>query len=166
MKTKVISAFPACGKSYTFENSQDCFNGILDSDSSEFSWVKDENGKNTAERNPNFPNNYIQHIKDNLGKVEIIFVSSHDVVRNALKENGIDYTIVYPDKSMKDEWLRRFKKRGNEEKFIDFISTNFDKFIDEIEEETFPKKVKLPYNYHEYLNVSVLIHIMDYSETL
>lgn len=166
LKTKVISAFPACGKSYTFENSQDCFRGILDSDSSEFSWVKDENGKNTTERNSDFPNNYIQHIKDNLGKVEIIFVSSHDVVRNALKDNGIDYTIVYPDKSMKDEWLRRFKKRGNDEKFIDFISTNFEKFIDEIEEETFPEKVKLPYNYLEYLNVSVLIHIMDYSKTL
>lgn len=166
MKTKVISAFPACGKSYAYENLQDCFRGILDSDSSEFSWIKDENGNNTSERNPDFSNNYIEHIKDNLGKVEIIFVSSHDVVRNALKDNSIDYTLVYPDKSMKDEWLRRLKVRGNNEKFISFIDSNFEKFIDEIEEETFPKKVRLPYKYQEYLDVGVLIHIMDYSETL
>jgi hypothetical protein len=164
MKTKVISAFPACGKSYVYENKQDCFRGILDSDSSEFSWVKDENGNNTTERNPDFPSNYIQHIKDNLGKVEIIFVSSHDVVRKALQENNIDYTLVYPDKSQKDEWLRRFRQRGNDEKFISFIESNFEKFIDDMENETFPQKVKLPYKYHEYLDVSVLIHIMDYSE--
>jgi hypothetical protein len=163
--TKIISAFPACGKSYIYENKQDCFRGILDSDSSEFSWIKNENGNNTTERNPDFPNNYIQHIKDNLGKVEIIFVSSHDVVRKALEENNIDYTLVYPDKSLKNEWLRRFKDRGNNEKFISFIESNFDTFIDEMELETFPDKVKLPYNYHEYLDVSVLIHIMDYSES-
>lgn len=164
MKTKVISAFPACGKSYVFKHKQDCFRGILDSDSSEFSWVKDGNGNNTTERNPDFPNNYIQHIKDSLGKVEIIFVSSHDVVRKSLEENNINYTLVYPDKSMKDEWMRRFKDRGNNEKFIEFIGANFDKFIDEMEEETFPQKIKLPYMYHEYLDVSVLINIMDYSE--
>lgn len=38
--TKVISAFPGTGKTYCFNN----FKGItmLDSDSSEFSWIKDE----------------------------------------------------------------------------------------------------------------------------
>lgn len=162
--TKVISAFPACGKSYSYKNRQNLFQGILDSDSSEFSWVKDENGNNTKERNPNFPNNYIQHIKDNIGKVEIIFVSSHDVVRKALKDNNIAYTLVYPDKSLKQEWIRRFNERGNDEKFIDFISKNWDNFIDDMDKESFPTKVKLPCNYEEYLNTEVLIHIMNYGE--
>jgi hypothetical protein len=162
--TKIISAFPACGKSYSYKNRQNLFSGILDSDSSEFSWIKDENGNNTKDRNPDFPNNYIQHIKDNIGKVEIIFVSSHDVVRKALKDNNIDYTLVYPGQSLKEEWIERFKYRGNDEKFIDFISKNFDKFIDEMDNETFPTKVKLPYNYNKYLNTNVLIHIMDYDE--
>lgn len=57
----------------------------LDSDSSNFSWVKDENGNNTKERNPEFPKNYIEHIKSNIGKVDVIFVSSHKVVREALE---------------------------------------------------------------------------------
>ncbi len=46
-QTFVISAFPVCGKSYCFNNHQDKFS-MLDSDSSEFSWVKDDNGKNTT----------------------------------------------------------------------------------------------------------------------
>ena len=62
MNTKVISAFPACGKSYAYENYQKCFNGILDSDSSEFSWIKDEDGNNRKERNLDFP------IKENIGE--------------------------------------------------------------------------------------------------
>jgi len=43
--------------------------------------------------------------------------------------------MVYPDKSMKDEWIRRFRERGNDEGFIKFISDNWDSFIDKIESE-------------------------------
>lgn len=106
-KTVIVSAFPACGKSYIFEN-QTKFGGdfsCLDSDSSEFSWVKDSEGKNTSERNPDFPNNYIQHIKDNVGKVDIIFVSSHTAVVNALEENNLAWVKVVPEESCKAEWM-------------------------------------------------------------
>ena len=65
MTALVISAFPGCGKS-TYYNMYKDTQKILDSDSSEFSWIKDENGNNTKERNPEFPMNYINHIKDNL----------------------------------------------------------------------------------------------------
>lgn len=133
--TIVISAFPGCGKTYMYKN----YNGkpftMLDSDSSQFSWVKDENGNNTKERNPDFPNNYIKHVKSNFGKVDVIFVSSHSVVRKALSDNNVRFFMIYPDKSMKEKWIRRFKERGNDENFIKFISDNWDNFIDEIENE-------------------------------
>lgn len=148
MNTKVISAFPACGKTYMFENNKDL--KMLDSDSSEFSWVKDDNGDNTKERNPLFPQNYIDHINDNLGKVDIIFVSSHDVVRKALEGNTIYYTLVYPDISLKDEWIQRFIDRDNNEGFINFISSNWSKFIESIENEMFPDIKKL--NKGEYIS--------------
>ena len=60
MKTKIISAFPGVGKTYFHERNKRI---SIDSDSSHFSWVKDENGNNTKERNPEFQNNYINHIK-------------------------------------------------------------------------------------------------------
>ncbi len=132
--TIVISAFPACGKSYCFNHYQDSLS-MLDSDSSEFSWLKDAEGKNTKERNPDFPQNYIEHIKKNLGAVDVIFVSSHEVVRRALAQNNIKTLMVYPAVHLKDEWLRRFRARGNHESFIDFISSNWDQFIADIDNE-------------------------------
>lgn len=164
IKTKIISAFPGCGKTYCFKNKQDCFKRILDSDSSHFSWIKDENGNNTKVRNPEFPDNYIKYIKDNIGKAEIIFVSSHEIVRKALEENNIEYTLIYPSIEQKEEWIRRFKNRNDNKQFIDFISNNWEKFINEMDNETFPKKIKLPWYYREYITMDMLLYIMDYKE--
>lgn len=132
--TKIISGFPAIGKSYLTQNTELI---VLDSDSSNFSWIKE------GERHPDFPNNYIQHIKENIGKADYILVSSHDIVRKALKENNIEYILVYPSKELKGEYLERYQVRGNDEKFITFINSNWDKFIDDIESETFPRLLKL-----------------------
>ena len=129
--TIVISAFPACGKSYTFNN----FNGkpftMLDSDSSKYSWIY-EDGVKTDKRNPNFIEDYMTHIKENIGKVDVIFVSSHKEVRKALRDNNIKYFIIYPSLEMKDEMLRRMKERGNDEKFIQFQSEHFKEFVGDI----------------------------------
>lgn len=104
MKTKIYSVFPACGKTWLCEHQEDYNLKILDSDSSQFSWVY-VNG--TKERNPDFPTNYIKHIKENIGKYDCIFVSSHASVREALDEEGIDFIIVYPEMSCEAEWIGR-----------------------------------------------------------
>jgi hypothetical protein len=104
MKTKVYSVFPACGKTWLYEHQEDYNLKILDSDSSQFSWIY-ING--IRERNPDFPANYIKHIKENIGKYDCIFVSSHASVREALDEEGVEFTIVYPEYSCKAEWVGR-----------------------------------------------------------
>lgn len=134
-QTVIISAFPGCGKTHATTKLNGKLYDIIDSDSSNFSWVKDENGDNTDVRNPNFPQNYIDHIKDNIGKVDIIFVSSHKEVRQALKENHMKFILVSPRQNMKSEWMNRFAQRGNTKKFIDFMDTNWDQFIDDIYKE-------------------------------
>ena len=152
-KALIISAFPGMGKSHYFRNNS-CYsfdnelverpgNRILDSDSSDFSWVKDENGNNTLDRNPEFPENYIRHIKCNLYNKDIIFVSSHKQVREALEREGLDYAIVYPDKKLKYHLLERYEKRGSSQAFIKLMLESFDSFVDQIEEETFPVLVKI-----------------------
>jgi len=160
--TIVVSAFPACGKSYMFNNYNDKPFTMLDSDSSQFSWVKYENGINTKERDSDFPNNYIKHIKDNMGKVDVIFVSSHDIVRKALNENKINFFMVYPDKSMKEEWIKRFRERGNDENFIAFISNNWDNFIDKIENEEKCLKERLSFD-NPYIDNKYLADCFDTS---
>lgn len=129
MKTIIISAFPGTGKTYFYEKYKNSDIKVLDSDSSNFSWIKDKNGNNTTKRNPDFPQNYINHIKENIGKADIIFVSSHDIVRKALYDNGIKYIVAYPDNDCKDEYLERYRNRGNTEEFINMMNKNWDKFI-------------------------------------
>ena len=151
--TKIISAFTACGKTYVFEN----FKGkvILDSDSSKFSWVIVGNQK---VRHPDFPQNYIDHIKENIGKADYIFVSTHDNVRRALEKAGIDFYLVYPDRSLKEEWIGRCFLRGSGEKFCQLIADNWNNWIDGLEEDS-KKHKSMKLKYGEYL--SNVINFMD-----
>ena len=128
--TKVIAAFPACGKTYCFDRNEDYI--ILDSDSSKFSWIT-SNGAKT--RNPDFPKNYIEHIKENIGKVDYIFVSTHEEVRNALSEAGIDFTLVFPEWSLREEWVGRCFIRGSGEKFCQLIADQWEDWLGQMEDE-------------------------------
>ena len=128
--TKVISGFPGIGKSYVFESITDL--KILDSDSSKF-----------PRKATQFPSNYIKHIKDNIGKADIILVSSHSVVRDALVMSRIDFTLVYPEKSLKREYLERFKQRGSSQVFIDNVDKFWDEWIDACDRQRFCTKVVL-----------------------
>ena len=109
MNTNIYSIFPACGKTWLYEHQEDYNLKILDSDSSQFSWVEinDAFGRKTKIRNPDFPANYIKYIKENIGKYDCIFVSSHASVREALDKEGVDFTIVYPMQNCKAEQIGR-----------------------------------------------------------
>ena len=139
METKIFSVFPACGKTWVYNHQEDLGLKILDSDSSEFSWIYsnlDENGNLIRSvrkiRNPDFPNNYIKHIKENIGKYDYIFVSSHSSVREAFDKEGIDYTIVYPESSCKAEWVGRcFIREKNKENgcIAEVLYNNWEQWI-------------------------------------
>lgn len=133
--TLVISAFPGCGKSHFFRQNKDKI--VLDSDSSTFD-------------KSDFPRNYIQHIKNNLGTADIIMVSSHKEVRDALVENGIDFTLVYPDPSIKEEYIQRYIDRGSPQSFIQLLEKNWENWISELDEQKNCKKINLKEN--QYLS--------------
>lgn len=134
MDTKIYSVFPACGKTWMCKQQENHNLKILDSDSSEFSWVR-VNG--IKERNPDFPNNYIKHIKENIGKYDCIFVSSHASVREALDEEGIDFIIVYPNIGCKAEWVGRCfirEKKGESGCGAEAMYNNWEQWISECAE--------------------------------
>lgn len=136
--TIIISAFPACGKTYCFNHLQDSYS-IADSDSSEFSWrIRHED--NVKIRNEDFPNNYIEHIKGLIGQVDFIFVSSHDEVRKALEENHLQYYLVYPKNTIENKniWINRMIDRGSPRSMINFIFNGWDDFIEGMDAELFP----------------------------
>lgn len=122
----IISAFPGTGKSY-FANLYPTI--CSDSDSSSFSWIEKDGEK---KRNPNFPRNYFDYILNELvGKKKIIFVSSHESVRQYMVDNNIYFNLIYPyiDYKILYEYIDRFKKRGSDKKFINFIEENWYDFI-------------------------------------
>ena len=129
MKTRVYSVFPACGKTWLYEHQEDYNLKILDSDSSQFSWLRINGQK---ERNLDFPSNYINYIKENIGKYDCIFVSTHASVREALDKEGIDFIIVYPEQSCKAEWVGRCfirEKNGESGCGAEAMFYNWDQWI-------------------------------------
>ncbi len=101
---------------------------VLDSDSTNFSW----SDETKTQRNPEWPQNYITHIQENRDTSDLLLVSSHDVVRTALVEAGIPFTLVYPSLDMKDEYIQRYIQRGNNESFVALLEANYEKWITEL----------------------------------
>jgi hypothetical protein len=123
-ETILCSAFPGCGKSHYFKNTE---LDVLDSDSSTFD--KSE-----------FPQNYMEHIKENIGKVDVILISSHDVVRDALTDLGYPYLLVYPDINSKEEYLKRYVDRGNDDAFVKLLDQNWETWLTDLANQPEPAK--------------------------
>jgi hypothetical protein len=134
MKTKIYSVFPACGKTWLCKNQEDYGLKILDSDSNKFigmGWMyRDNHWRSATTRS--MMQQYIDYIKENIGKYDYIFVNSRALVRDALDNEGIDFTIVYPGQRNKAEWIGRcFMRAKNGEYGCVAESTyhNWDKWI-------------------------------------
>lgn len=150
MITKIISGFPGVGKSHLGKRSDNEV-VVLDLESSDFK------GENRWEE-------YKNEIKNQVGKVDVLFVSSHKETRKILSELGLNFYLVYPDRSLKDEYLRRYTERGSSESFIDMMDKNFDLFIDSIEnEEVRCAKIKLT-GENEYLDS--FLNFMNFLDVL
>lgn len=110
----IVSGFPGVGKSFLAAGKK-----IQDSDSSSFRFSVD------------WPNNYIQHIKDS--DADVILVSSHKEVRQALSDNNIFFFLAYPEMDCIEEYLERYRKRGSTEDFIKLVHENFYDWIFELQ---------------------------------
>jgi hypothetical protein len=133
--TVLVAAFPGTGKSYYVDYSEG--SGCMpqgfatDSDSSKFDKA-------------NFPENYIGHIKQKIKEgYSRIFISTHKNVRDALVLHNLPFVLIYPAKELKQEYLERYKKRGNNENFIELVSDNWDNWIDECKAQTGCRHIEL-----------------------
>lgn len=119
----IICGFPGIGKSYVTKH----INHLKshDSDSSHFD-------------KSDFPNNYIQHIKNlyETNDCDVIFVSTHKEVRDALIKENLPHYVYYPNIHLKEIFITRYKNRGSSKAFIDFMESHFELFVNEIIEES------------------------------
>jgi hypothetical protein len=135
MRECVICGFSGIGKSTAEQKHR----SIIDFESSGWShsW---HNGINIG-KNPAFPQNYIDKLTELINKDEATFylLSCHKEVREELKKRGIDYIIVMPTIDQKNEYLKRWLKRGSPIEFINVMNARWEDMIKSCEEDDAPK---------------------------
>ena len=148
IKSIIVSAFPMSGKTF---NSQTCFlnskvegynfkKDFIDIHLGEFMWLDKKN----KIKNPDFPENYVDEVKKNIGKTFCILISSNQEVCNEMKKRNINYTIFYPKKDLKEKIIENIKKDENRsEEFLEAFNENFEKEIERIENDNFPNKIEM-----------------------
>lgn len=135
--TIIVAGFPGVGKTYLSTKGRKL--NILDLDGKEFIWSDD----NCIQRNPNYPNNYIQGIKDNMGKYDIIFIALDFDILKRLDNEKITFIILYPNKSLKKSYITRYRRRGDSVEFIESMKNDWDSVINKIETKKTYLKLKL-----------------------
>lgn len=133
-ETLVISAYTCCGKTYASEHIKDY--KILDINIYDFTKIKRHPNEKEIEEerkwwessshlmsteshlnkfknelirvdNPDFPNNFIKYIKENIGKIDVIFVDSDIRIRRLFNDAKINFVTVYPWSDCLQEWIGR-----------------------------------------------------------
>jgi len=80
-----------------------------------------------------WPLNYVHAIKQNLSGGKILLIPPDCYVLSFLMNEGLDYTLCYPQRSAKEIYRKRFLDRGNTEEFLDIFIGKWDSFLDSIE---------------------------------
>lgn len=116
MGVMVVAAFTGVGKStFAKENPS-----VADEDSFKFDKTY-------------FPGNLMCAVRNHIVEDRCSLVSTHEIVRDALNRNDIDFILVYPGMECKDEFIKRYRERGSELKYIDLIERNWESWIQECE---------------------------------
>ena len=113
-----IFAFTATGKSTAAKK----YKNVIDMESTIYKYnntnARDESLKSTVrEFNKEWPDNYFRALKEVKDKYDYIMVAD-EICNDFLINNNFEYWYVYPQRKLKDEYLDRCKKRGNNDDFI------------------------------------------------
>ena len=144
----IISAFPMSGKTlnsatYNLQAYAQVYefdNALKEISFSKHAWL-DKEKKIT---NPDFPKNYVDEVEMYTGNTFLILISSSKKVRAEMQRRNINYHLIYPDKSRKNELLKNaIKNPERSEEFCNWLDNKFESAIEHIESDTFARKLKL-----------------------
>ena len=95
----IIVGYQCIGKSTLAKNLDNC----IDLESSNF-FVDGKRDKDWYKVYVNIA----KHLSD---QENIVFMSSHKIVREYMNEQNIEFTVICPSLELKDEWLKKLKDR-------------------------------------------------------
>ena len=132
MEQYYIWSFPGTGKSTVPQSVPD----VLDADSRLYQFIgatprmlHDVAGQARTVPNPEYPDNYFNYI-ENAGSTYVLLNCHVSLLPRIPNENLL---LVYPDISLKDEYLRRYRDRGDNDSFISYMDESFADMIHAIE---------------------------------
>ena len=145
-----IFAFTATGKSTVAKK----YKNVIDMESTSYKYkdcsVEDETLKSTVrDLNEEWPENYFKALKEVKDKYDYILIAD-EICKDFLINNNYQYWYVYPKRELKQEYLDRCKKRGNNEDFIFWYSKLWDEWITKCKEDNYASK-KIELDSNEYL---------------
>lgn len=125
MNTKIFCVFAGLGKTFLSQK----YPNVIDHDVTKFKYKynnHDENinyealkATNNRVKNQDFPTNWLIKLKELMNTDNILLVPADLEIRNILVKNKIDFIFIMPDLNSKKILIDRYKKRGNNEKFIE-----------------------------------------------
>ncbi len=122
-----IYAFTATGKSTLAKK----YKNIIDMESVDYKYLNEkrnnEERKSSSDRilNPQWPQNYFEALEKVKDKYDYILISD-DICDSYLQKNNYEYWQIYPNINLKQDYLNRCKKRGNNKIFISNLNKNWD----------------------------------------
>ncbi len=129
--TIIIAGFGGVGKTTLAKK----YKNVLDLESTPYKYLIENYGNYDAEAvkgqgiaekklSPDFPNNYVAAIQENIGKYDYILVWCHpEQSLPHLDKAHIDYEIFLPTRDALDEYRQRFINRGNSEEYVNRVSS-------------------------------------------
>lgn len=123
--TLIISAFPGTGKTYICDNVTN-----IDAVEVEFWKYKDD-----------LHAEYINLIKDYIGKVDYIFVATDPIGLKLLHCEGLKIILVYPENELREEYLQRYIDRDSPTDFIGAFMKYWNPWLDELKRQDYCKHV-------------------------
>ena len=138
----IISGFPGVGKTYLSTK----YSNIIDLDGMPYIYkLTPEQEKMSYEqlkgldnriKDENWQMNYIEDILEQEKKYDVVLICQHKELLECLDKRGIEYIIVFPEKTCKEEYAKRYKDRGNHQIYIDKKIATFDNQIEILTKKT------------------------------
>jgi hypothetical protein len=134
----IICGFSGVGKT----SAEQKHNNVFDFESSTFShdW-KPLMGVVSPNKRNDFPKNYIDALIEHMRQHHncVYLLSCHKEVRDELKARDFEYIIVMPTIHQRNEYMKRWLRRGSSAEFIRSMYDRWDEMIRSCEEDPAPK---------------------------